>query len=270
MTQRETPFINVTLAPKEKAALTEPQRRTTRSHAARSAHARVRHRRMMEYQAQKRERDTRDNVTRSYPGIRESASLGIVTVLSADRRDPFMSFARGLDPMEQFLFDHYVNVVIPLMRCNESAIFFAQRMIKLWVPTAITESSLLDIILLAACRHLSVAYSPGQQKQQYVFQRLTFQYKSQSLHALRHAISAEVPLLSDSTVAKAIMLAYDELYVRDAKMLKHHVDAAVEMVALKGGPQTLGLDGLMEHFLLNLLAKTRGDFELQIQTPWDG
>ncbi|RAH53642.1 hypothetical protein BO85DRAFT_523329 [Aspergillus piperis CBS 112811] len=269
MAQREAPFINVTLAPKEKAALTESQQRITRSHAARSAHARVRHRRMMEYQAQKRGRiDTRDGVISSCTGFPSSARLEIATVLSSDRRDPFQSFARGLTSLEQFLFDHYVNVVIPLMRCNESAIFFAQRMIRLWVPTAITESSLLDIILLAACRHLSIAYRQGSQQQQRIFQQLTFQYKSQSLYALRHAISAEMPLLSDSTVAKAIMLAYDELYVRDTKMLKHHVDAAVEMVTLKGGPQTLGLDGLMEHFLFNLISKTRGDLELQIRTPW--
>lgn len=99
------------------------------------------------------------------------------------------------------------------MRCNESAIFFAQRMIRLWVPTAITESSLLDIILLAACRHLSIAYRQRSQEQQRIFQQLTFQYKSQSLQALRHAISAEMPMLTDSTVAKAIMLAYDEVRV---------------------------------------------------------
>ena len=84
-------------------------------------------------------------------------------------------------------------------------------MIRLWVPTAITESSLLDIILLAACRHLSIAYRQGSQEQQRIFQQLTFQYKSQSLQALRHAISAEMPMLTDSTVAKAIMLAYDEV-----------------------------------------------------------
>ncbi|RAK90810.1 hypothetical protein BO79DRAFT_169836 [Aspergillus costaricaensis CBS 115574] len=269
MAEREVPFINVTLVPKEKATLTESQQRITRSHAARSAHARVRHRRMTEYQAQKRgRRDTRDSVFSIYPSFRDSVSPGVVTILSADRRDPFHCFARGLNSLEHFLFDHYVSVVIPLMRCNESAIFFAQRMIRLWVPTAITESSLLDIILLAACRHLSIAYGQGSQEQQRIFQQLTLQYKSQSLHALRHAISAEMPLLSDSTVAKAIMLAYDELYVRDTKMLKHHVDAAVEMVTLKGGPQTLGLDGLMEHFLFNLITKTRGDLELQIRTPW--
>ncbi|PYI01598.1 hypothetical protein BO78DRAFT_246423 [Aspergillus sclerotiicarbonarius CBS 121057] len=271
MAQWEVPFINVTLDSKEDAGLTESQQRIAHSHAARSAHARVRRLRTMQYQAQKQEkRRTLESITSSSDEIEHNAGLGIITVLSADRRDPFMSFARRLDPMEQFLFDNYVTVVIPMMRCNESAVFFAQRMIRLWVPTAIADSSLLNIVLLASCRHLSAEYGQGQQRQQCTFQQLAFQYKSQSLQALRHAISAEMPLLSDSTVAKAIMLAYDELYVRDATMLKRHIDAAVEMVMLKGGPQTLGLDGLLGHFLFNLLTKARGDVKLPIRTPWDG
>lgn len=107
MTHREAPFINVTLVPKEKAALTESQQRITRSHAARSAHARVRHRRMIEYQAQKRgRRDIRETVMGSYPGLPGRALSGVSTLLSADRRDSFLSFARGLNPIEQFLFDH--------------------------------------------------------------------------------------------------------------------------------------------------------------------
>lgn len=107
MAEREVPFINVTLVPKEKATLTESQQRITRSHAARSAHARVRHRRMIEYQAQKRgRRDTRDSVFSSYPSFRDSVSPGVVTILSADRRDPFHCFARGLNSLEHFLFDH--------------------------------------------------------------------------------------------------------------------------------------------------------------------
>lgn len=52
-------------------------------------------------------------------------------------------------------------------------------------------------------------------------------------------------------------------------MLKRHVDGAVKMVALKGGPQTLGLDGLLEHLLSNLLAKVVGHAGIQVKIPWD-
>ncbi|RAK96472.1 uncharacterized protein BO80DRAFT_505383 [Aspergillus ibericus CBS 121593] len=177
MGQREVPFVNVTFDSKADPGLAESQR-IAHSHAARSAHARVRRLRMIQYQAQQRAK---------------------MRTLKSDRK---------------------VTVVIPLMRCNESAVFFTQRMIRLWVPTAITDLSLLNIVLLASCRHLSVGYGQGQQAQQCTFQQLSFQYKSKSLQALRHAISAEMPLLSDSTVAKAIMLAYDE---NQATSERYHV-----------------------------------------------
>jgi len=38
-------------------------------------------------------------------------------------------------------------------------------------------------------------------------------------------------------------------------MYKHHIEAAVSMVDLNGGPQTLGLNGLMGHLISNLCAK---------------
>lgn len=52
-------------------------------------------------------------------------------------------------------------------------------------------------------------------------------------------------------------------------MLKHHVDGAVKMVALRGGPHTLGLDGLLEHLLSNLLSKRRAEVGLVVNSPWE-
>ncbi|PYH76627.1 hypothetical protein BO82DRAFT_295728 [Aspergillus uvarum CBS 121591] len=265
MAPREVPFIISTFHPTK---ATESQRRIALSHAARSAHAKARRLRTLQYQAQKKQ-EYHASLSRETQGLPITA---LDTFLPAGRTDPFISFARVLDPTEQFLFDHYVKVVIPLMRCNETQVLFSQRMNSLWVPVAITESSLLDIVLLASSRHLSCCYPQQQQEKQRFFTQLTLQYKSQSLQSLRRAISAEVPALDDTTVAKAIMLAYDEarpLYVRDATMLKHHIDGAVKIVALKGGPQTLGLEGLLEHFLSNLIAKMRGDLGVHVMTPWD-
>lgn len=82
-------------------------------------------------------------------------------------------------------------------------------MTRTWIPLAITETSLLNILFLASCRHLSVSYEEPQQKAH--FARMAFQYKLRSLQSLRNAISAETPVFNDSTVAKAIMLAYDEV-----------------------------------------------------------
>lgn len=220
MPLQELQFI--TTAP-EAVSSTASQQRVARSHAARSAHARVRRLRTSQYQAQKKREWLNDM------NCRLNRSTDIVTILPASRKDPFNSLARPLKPMEQMLFDHCmfdqnissaakvtipkdVTAIIPLMRCTELAFDFSQRMTSVWIPHALTEASLLDILFLASCRSLSACYHhPKQEQQKQLFTRLGFQYKLQSLQSLRDAISTETPMYSDSTVAKAIMLAYDEV-----------------------------------------------------------
>ncbi|KAJ5679759.1 C6 finger domain protein [Penicillium macrosclerotiorum] len=97
MPLRELQFI---IAAPESATLTTPQRRIARSHAARSAHARERHFRTSQYQAQKK-RELLNDVT-----FRLNKPPDIVTVLPASRKDPFTSFARPLKPLEEMLLDH--------------------------------------------------------------------------------------------------------------------------------------------------------------------
>ncbi|GES65383.1 hypothetical protein ATEIFO6365_0010030900 [Aspergillus terreus] len=167
----------------------ESQRTTAHSHAARSAHARKRRLRTIQYQAQKRH-------------------SSLVSILPATRADPFMSFARSLDPVEPMLFDHYVTVVIPLMRCMETASGFSRRMTTIWVPRATAEASLLNLLFLAACRHLAARY---EEKEGGYFDRLALQYKLRCLRSLQNAIVSDTLLLSDSTISQAIMLAYDEV-----------------------------------------------------------
>lgn len=93
------------------------------------------------------------------------------------------------------------------MRCNSFDAHFYRRMMGIWVPLALSEAGLLDILLLAASRHL-IGCDESQQEH---FALLAFQYKVGIVQALRGAISAETPHFTDSTVIKAIMLAYDEV-----------------------------------------------------------
>ena len=46
--------------------------------------------------------------------------------------------------------------------------------------------------------------------------------------------------------------------VSDVAMSRQHVEGAVKMVKLNGGPQTLGLDGFLQHLISNLLRKFVG------------
>lgn len=52
-------------------------------------------------------------------------------------------------------------------------------------------------------------------------------------------------------------------------MLKHHMEGALKMVALKGGLETLGLDGLLKHLLFKLVSKGANEANLQLEVPWD-
>lgn len=74
----------------------ESQRTIAHSHAARSAHARKRRLQTIQYQAQKRQRQSQQHSS-------------LVSILPATRADPFMSFARSLNPVEPMLFDHCMS-----------------------------------------------------------------------------------------------------------------------------------------------------------------
>jgi len=91
------------------------------SHAARTAHAKARRLRTIEYQARKA-----SQIPEELQGLKErsiaprSSALprpnavdteqpvlpSPITLLASDRRDPFKSFARPFEPIEHFLLDH--------------------------------------------------------------------------------------------------------------------------------------------------------------------
>ncbi|KAL4926199.1 uncharacterized protein BDV17DRAFT_160110 [Aspergillus undulatus] len=242
--------------------------RIARAHAARSAHARARRQRTIEYQAQKAR-----NGHHKEPGCTHNAESSCPLVsgpnrlLTYHRRDPFMSCVRKLKPTEEVLFDHYVTVIVPLMRCNAFDPAFYRRMMLAWIPFALAHQGMVELLFLSASRHLIECYEPRQQHRPY--SRMAFQYKAGIAQSLREAISAETPNFSDATIIKAIMMAYDELWTRDATTMERHINGAVQMVTLKGGLHTLGLDGFIERLLFNLIAKINKDVGLSITDPWD-
>ncbi|KAL4952395.1 hypothetical protein BDW69DRAFT_167837 [Aspergillus filifer] len=240
--------------------------RKARSHAARSAHAKVRRLRTIEYQAQKT-REGRRALESNYITLSRSIGGDPIHPLCYHRRDPFMTCARPLKPNEEVLFDHYVINVVPLMRCNNFDADFFRRMMEAWIPFALATESILDIMLLVASRHLVESYEPQQQHEPHL--RSAYQYKAGITQSLREAISVETPHFTDATILKAIMMAYDELWTHDDVSLERHINAASEMVTLKGGPQTLGLDGFIERLLFNLIIKINRDIGITVKSPFD-
>jgi hypothetical protein len=51
--------------------------------------------------------------------------------------------------------------------------------------------------------------------------------------------------------------------------MRNHVEGAVRMVRLKGGAQTLGLDGFIERLLFNLLVKVNNEIGKTVTSPYD-
>jgi len=242
----------------------ELQRRAN-SHAARTAHAKARRLCMIEYQASKISQTPEDaqglKKRRSVPRSSERPPFNTieteapflpspVSMLASDRRDPFQSFARSFQPTEHFLLDHYVRAVIPYMNihCNKlkDSESFMEFMTKEWVRLTLTNIGSLNGIFLAACRHL---FKNQPQQQQYYMQ-LAIEYKLYCVRALREAISSEISsLISDSSVAIVILLAYDELQLGDLTTSRRHVRGMIQMVEHNGGPQTLGSNGFLERLV---------------------
>lgn len=47
------------------------------------------------------------------------------------------------------------------------------------------------------------------------------------------------------------------------------MEGALKMIALKGGPSALGLDGLLKHLLYKLMSKGIKEVDIQVEVPWD-
>ncbi|KIX99697.1 uncharacterized protein Z520_04332 [Fonsecaea multimorphosa CBS 102226] len=259
--------------------------RRAHSHAARTAHARERRLRILEYQARKAAQGivedwgTRDsapaepmkNVAAAPDGdvfsLEEETSMPSPPLIglldSGGRGDPFSSFASPFNPIEHFLLYHYVTVVIPFMSSlcitlREHARYSEERS-RDWVQLVLSDPGSTKGIFLAASRHLSKIH---QQRQNFL--RLSLQYKIDCIQALRRAISAgTLTAMDDSTFAKIIILAADEFLLGNLEMSRHHIRGAVKVVELKGGPHTLGLGGFLEHILYKYVGEVGLSYKFQ-------
>lgn len=138
-------------------------------------------------------------------------------------------------------------------------------MVKDWLRLALTDDGLVCGILLSSCRHLS---HYGFQEHQ--IRQLALAYKVTCLRALREVISMESKPAGDVMVAKALMLAFDEvrpntrppsfkrgwplltlpkIMIKDYSTSREHVKGAVKMVEVGGGPQAIGLTDFVENLL---------------------
>ena len=106
-------------------------------------------------------------------------------------------------------------------------------MTKDWLRLNLTNVGSLNGVFLASCRDL-LEKQHGQ-PQSYI--QLAIQYKMHCVQALREAITSEMlSLISDSTVAITMLLAYDE--VRRKKLMLGLLLSGLEIYSADGFIQT--------------------------------
>ncbi|KAL6812320.1 hypothetical protein V8C40DRAFT_123924 [Trichoderma camerunense] len=255
-------FIN--LSHPSQGSSSKLQRRAY-SHAARVSHARVKHARKAANQANNVElsippmkksqagevTEQRDNrlveiVPEKYPALIPDP----VDQLTSSRRDPFGCFVRPLSPLEHYLFDHYITIVTTqygskCMILKDPSIHHHQLRIS-WIQLAISNVDMLSTTFLSTCRHLHQAYG----KEEYI--TLAMQYRILCIRGIREAIDAGNCSARDSIIATIISLTLDEIQAGNIAASRQHVRGLAEIIHSSGGPQTLGMNGLLKHLFEKL------------------
>jgi hypothetical protein len=170
-----------------------------------------------------------------------------------------------------------VKVVIPAASATCQALknsgqshFYGHRMTVDWVPSALADAGLLSGLLLNACRFLAES-SDGRQRERYA--TMAIQYKVSCLRSLNRALAAESSAPTDMSLAKVMALVSDDVIpsyllpallpnqrspcfqigLGDLEASRKHVLGAIKIVDIRGGPRSLGMNGLLEFILLRLV-----------------
>ncbi|KAI8649857.1 hypothetical protein NCS56_01436500 [Fusarium sp. Ph1] len=280
-------FINV--RPSVQPSSSARSSRQIHSHAARIAHARARRLRMANYMREKNNAKVPQEIAAvSTQDKQPSASLDETrpqvprVIPGAFEHEPLASFIRSLDSKEVFMFDYYVNVVVPYLDLHCPVMkhlggdYHYRK--QNWILFSSTEVELLKGFLLAACRHLYIVHLEKE------FGPLAIQYKLNYVRSLRKTISATGPAPGRMAVTKALVLSIDEtdlamkIMLGDLPMAIKHVLGAAEIVQAGGGPQALGLSGIVQYILERCLQGHRlEDWDplmdcdsafMKPETPW--
>ncbi len=105
-----------------------------------------------------------------------------------------------------------IKIVIPDLEIHCSKLRDRQQylnnMNREWTRLALTDAGCMSGLFLSACRHLSRQHPA----RAVFYQQLAERYKLACLQRLVQALSDEMAsVISEATVAKATMLAYDEV-----------------------------------------------------------
>lgn len=133
-----------------------------------------------------------------------------------------------------------------------------------WVRLASTDIGMLATLFLASCRNLA-NYQHAE-----FYTTTSLRYKGQCIATLKSDLAQENSMVSDATITKTLVLASEAVcdptrvlrYMRDIADMsnqllagdhaatKQHSQAAKKMVAMRGGIETLGMNGFMKKLII--------------------
>ncbi|KAK0755107.1 hypothetical protein B0T18DRAFT_425386 [Schizothecium vesticola] len=233
-----------------------------RSHAARVTHARRRRARHAAQSTQSQgEIRPPDDALHTTLVVRVPSPAP--ETIGSGRSDPFGSFSRPLHPMESFLLDHYIAHIVPIftatcrgLRTNGRV--YAEALTTAWVQMGLHDAQCLNSLFLTASRHLAVRHEDATlQGRREIFTGMAVRYKVMSVRAVSRAIaeSGSGGAFQDVVFMETLALAFDEVLLGEAAMMRRHVQGALDMVRQNGGWDTLGLGGFLEMVMFQYLGR---------------
>lgn len=160
-------------------------------------------------------------------------------------------FARPMTKFEHFLLDYYAASVIPdahlwCYHGDEETLFIESVRLH-WLPFVVTDSGLLAGIFLSSCRNLALRGHRSQANHEYY--QLAMMYKLECIRSVNEAIAAEGPTITETTIAKTLLLCADEFMCDDLNALALHFEGMNNMIRLKGGLSNVGVNGFLRQAL---------------------
>ncbi|KAI1453555.1 hypothetical protein F4805DRAFT_363684 [Annulohypoxylon moriforme] len=259
-------------------------RKLLKAHVSRSTHARIRRKRIDEYQRatarqnhQQKENRTpeeldfqnstlpcltltdyttgdvnrccRDGNNLAYYPYENRTDNSLISVASFSYRDINM-LHHPSDPMpkfESFLLNYYIHAIVKdrAENCYNS---YENAAMQDWLPVAVTDPGMRMGLFLCASQSLYARTGASW------YHQCALRYKVACLRILRDAVqialgSAHSPSISrvdDSTISIALQLASDEFAAGDSVAWDSHINAIGQMVRLNGGLNSIkGMNGFL-------------------------
>ncbi|KAH0525927.1 hypothetical protein TsFJ059_009325 [Trichoderma semiorbis] len=160
-------------------------------------------------------------------------------------------FARPMTKFEHFLLDYYAASVIPdaHLWCHhgDEEPLFIEGVRLYWLPFVVTDSGLLAGIFLSSCRNLALCEHQPHANHEY--SQLAMMYKLECIRSVNEAIAAEGPTITETTIAKTLLLCADEFMCDDLNASALHFEGMNNMIKLKGGLSNVGVNGFLRKAL---------------------